>query len=79
MACVQEELDLGFLAQRGASISAGDAKAPVAIVVKTPCLAIRYPSIANQVFTRAIFDVDFTVLTLLDTSIPSEICLCSRL
>ncbi|OAL63782.1 hypothetical protein A7C99_6184 [Trichophyton rubrum] len=45
---VLEELDLGFLAQRGASISAGDAKAPVAIVVKTPCLAIRYPSIANQ-------------------------------
>ncbi|OAL69350.1 hypothetical protein A7D00_6469 [Trichophyton violaceum] len=45
---VLEELDLEFLAQRGASISAGDAKAPVAIVVKTPCLAIRYPSIANQ-------------------------------
>ncbi|GBF60867.1 hypothetical protein TMEN_3325 [Trichophyton mentagrophytes] len=45
---VLEELDLGFLAKRGASISAGDAKAPVALVVKAPCLAIRYPSIANQ-------------------------------
>ncbi|KAM5443754.1 hypothetical protein MferCBS31731_000998 [Microsporum ferrugineum] len=46
---VLEELDLGLLAQRGSSMPMGDVKALVAVIVKSPCLAIRYPSGINQI------------------------------
>ncbi|KAK2879291.1 hypothetical protein FQN49_001012 [Arthroderma sp. PD_2] len=46
---VLEELDLGLLAQQGSSSATAAAKAPVAIIVKSPCLAIRYPSGVNQI------------------------------
>ncbi|EEP76345.1 predicted protein [Uncinocarpus reesii 1704] len=51
---VLEDLDLGALAREAVASSSSqqqvpNAKTPIAVIVKSPCLAIRYPTRVNQI------------------------------
>lgn len=53
--CIQEDLNLSWLAQEAAHSNAqahAPGKAPVAIIVRSPCLAVRYPTHYQQASGR---------------------------